>query len=95
LKAQEIRMKKAVALLYQREKNDAPIVAASGKGEIAKNILALAEEAGIPIKEDADLVEILAKVPVGDEIPVELFQAVAEILAFVYRLNNNGPIIDE
>lgn len=83
------QMKKAVALLYQREKNDAPIVAASGQGEVAKKILALAQESGIPIKEDTDLVEVLAKVPVGDEIPVELYQAVAEILAFVYRLNKD------
>lgn len=88
-------MKKAVALLYQREKNDAPVVAASGNGEIAKKIIALAEKSGIPIKEDADLVEILARIPVGDEIPLELYQAVAEILAFVYQLNRNEQIIDK
>lgn len=80
-------IRKAVALLYDRQKNDAPVVAASGKGELAERILATAREAGIPIREDPDLVEILARVPVGEEIPVELYQAVAEILAFVYSLN--------
>lgn len=80
-------MKKAVALLYDAKKSQAPAVAASGRGEVARRILALAEEAGIPIRKDPDLVELLGKIPIGDEIPLELYQAVAEILAFIYRLN--------
>jgi len=80
-------VKKAVALLYDRGKNDAPVVAASGRGELARKILAIAADAGIPIREDPDLIEILGNIPMGDEIPVELYQAVAEILAFVYALN--------
>jgi flagellar biosynthesis protein len=83
-------MKKAVALLYDRQKNGAPIVKASGQGEMAGRILTAAEEAGIPIHEDPDLVEILAGVPLEDEIPVELYQAVAEILSFVYKLNRQA-----
>ena len=83
-------MKKAVALLYDKNKADAPIVAASGRGKTAENILALAEQAGIPIRQDPDLVEVLSRIPVGDEIPVELYQAVAEILAFIYRLNQTS-----
>ena len=83
-------MKKAVALLYDKNKNQAPVIAASGQGRVAEKILALAEEAGIPIKKEPDLIEVLAKVPVGDEIPVELYQAVAEILVFIYRLNDKG-----
>ncbi len=79
--------KRAAALIYDRLANDAPVVAAAGSGEIAGNIIAIAEAAGIPIREDPDLVEVLSKVPVGEEIPVELYQAVAEILAFVYSLN--------
>ncbi len=86
-KPRENEMKKAVALLYDPKKGRAPLVTASGKGEIARKILSIAGEAGIPVREDAELVEILAKVPVGDEIPEELYQAVAEILAFIYRLN--------
>ena len=81
------RTKKAVALGYDRKMNGAPIVKASGQGEIARKILEVAEEAGIPVHEDPDLVEILAKVPTGDEIPIELYQAVAQLLAFIYKLN--------
>ena len=80
-------LKKAVALLYDRKKADAPTVAATGQGAVAEKILETAEAAGIPVREDPDLVEVLARVPLGDEIPVELYQAVAEILAFVYALN--------
>lgn len=79
---------KAVAILYDEDKGPAPQVVASGQGIIAEKIIATAEEAGIHIQEDADLVELLAKVPLGDEIPVELYQTVAEILAFVYQVNN-------
>ncbi|MCF8025533.1 MAG: EscU/YscU/HrcU family type III secretion system export apparatus switch protein [Desulfobacteraceae bacterium] len=83
-------IKKAVALLYDRKKDDAPVVAASGQGAVADKILEVADEAGIPVQEDPDLVEVLARVPVGDEIPVEVYQAVAEILAFVYSLNRGS-----
>lgn len=83
-------IKKAVALLYDRKKDDAPVVAASGQGAVADKILEIADDAGIPVQEDPDLVEILARVPVGDEIPVEVYQAVAEILAFVYSLNRGS-----
>ena len=89
MKTQNVRMKKAVALLYDRKKSGAPIVKASGQGELAQKILEVAQEAGIPIQEDPDLVEILGKVPIGDEIPVELYQAVPEILAVVYKVNKS------
>jgi len=78
---------KAVAILYDEKETAAPKVVASGKGVIAEKIIATAREAGIHIQEDANLVEILAKVPIGEEIPVELYQTVAEILAFVYKVN--------
>jgi flagellar biosynthesis protein len=80
-------LSKAVALLYNEDKGSAPQVVAGGQGKIAEKIIATAEEAGIHIQEDPDLVELLAKVPIGDEIPVELYQTVAEILAFVYQIN--------
>ncbi len=62
-------IKKAVALGYQKEKNSAPKVLASGKGESAAKIISLAKEHGVPIKEDEDLIEILSKLDLGDEIP--------------------------
>lgn len=78
---------KAVAIVYDERKASAPKVVASGQGVIAEKIIATAREAGIHIQEDANLVEILAKVPMGEEIPVELYKTVAEILAFVYKVN--------
>ena len=78
---------KAVAILYDEEKNAAPKVIASGQGQIAQKIIETAREAGIHIQEDPDLVELLAKVPIGEEIPVNLYQTVAEVLAFVYQVN--------
>lgn len=80
---------RAVALSYDHLPGSAPKVVASGQGEVAQKIIALAHEAGIEIVQDADLLEVLAKVPVGQEIPAELFQVVAEILAFVYRANQD------
>jgi flagellar biosynthesis protein len=79
---------RAVALLYDRTRTAAPQVVASGKGRIAEKIIQTARENGVYIKEDPDLLELLAKVPVGEVIPVELYQAVAQILAFVYQVNN-------
>ncbi len=82
----------AVALTYAPETADsAPVVSASGRGHLAERIIETAREAGIPIREDADLVEILAATEVGDEIPVEAFIAVAEILRYVYEANGTAP----
>ena len=82
---------KAVALSYEPEEADAPKVVAKGKGAIAERILEIAFAAGIKVREDADLVEILQAVDLDSEIPVEAFRAVAEILAYVYRANGTLP----
>ncbi len=87
----EKQIDKAVALVYNRGQSVAPKVVASGRGTLAEKIIETAREAGVHIMEDPDLVELLAQVPVGDDIPVELYQAVAEVLAFVYRLNGRFP----
>lgn len=86
--SEETQLDKAVALLYDKEQSDAPRVVASGRGVIARKIIETAREAGIHIQEDPDLVEILSKVPVGQDIPVELYQTIAEILSFVYQVND-------
>lgn len=78
---------KAVAIEYERGVDEAPRVTASGKGAIAEQILAIAFERGIKVREDAELVEILSLVEVDSPIPLEAFTAVAEILAFVYQAN--------
>jgi len=82
------KRKQAIALLYDPKKGTAPKVVASGANLIAEKIIAAAAAAGVHIKQDPDLVELLAKIPVGAEIPVELYQTIAEVLAFVYAVNN-------
>ena len=81
------RKTKAAALKYDREEDAAPKVLASGSGHIAKKIIDTAIEAKIPIVEDAALVSALLVLELGEEIPAELYQAVAKILSFVYTLD--------
>jgi len=86
---EETETKLAAALKYDSTRDNAPKVTARGRGAVAENIIKVAEENGIPIKNDRDLVQVLCKLDVGSEIPVELYRAVAEILAFVYSLNES------
>jgi len=81
--------KKAVALKYDREKKGAPKVVASGKGEIANNIIKLAQEHDIFIRKDADLVELLSKIELNKEIPPLLYKAVAEVFSFIYKVTKD------
>lgn len=76
---------KAVALTYQPTKSEAPIVTAKGQGKVAENIVEIAKQHGIPIKEDTSLVEVLSQLDLEQQIPVELYQLVAEILSSVYE----------
>lgn len=82
--------KVAVALEYERGKDEAPRVTAKGKGRIAEKIIEIAREHGITVKEDANLVEVLAKIDIDTIIPLEAYAAVAEILNFVYRTNSKA-----
>ena len=77
----------AVALRYLAGVDDAPRVVARGRGEVAERILAIAREHGVRVHPDADLVESLAALDVGAAIPAALYPAVAEILAFLYQVN--------
>ena len=79
---------KAVALKYDGKKNRAPKVVARGRGAIAKKIMAVAKENHVPLYEDKNLVQILEALELETEIPPELYRAVAEVLAFIYRLNS-------
>ncbi len=78
---------KAAALKYLHGQDSAPKVVATGKGKVAEKIIEIARTYGIPIKEDRDLVEVLSSLDLYQEIPPELYKAVAEILAFVYMLS--------
>ena len=78
----------AAAIKYDGQKDVAPKVVAKGRGAIAEKIIELAKENNIPLKSDPGLVQILSKLDIDEQIPVELYKAVAEILAFVYSANN-------
>ena len=79
----------AVALKYDAATDHAPRVVAKGRGLVAEKIIALAREQGIPMREDPDLVQMLTQIDLDQEIPPTLYKVVAELLAFVYRLNQN------
>ncbi|MHC5068593.1 MAG: EscU/YscU/HrcU family type III secretion system export apparatus switch protein [Planctomycetota bacterium] len=79
--------RKAIAMRYRSEQDQAPRLVAKGGGEIADRILALAREHGIPLHEDRDLVTMLEVLDLGVEIPPHLYRAMAEVLAHIYRVN--------
>ncbi|MBF0460272.1 MAG: EscU/YscU/HrcU family type III secretion system export apparatus switch protein [Magnetococcales bacterium] len=83
----DAQLRQAVALRYRQSQDAAPRVTASGQGRIADAIIKRAQETGVTLMEDPDLVNLLSKVPVGDTIPLPLYKAVAEVLAYVYRVN--------
>lgn len=79
---EEKKVKQAVALVYNPEE-EAPKILAAGKGELAERIIEQAGEHKIPVHEDAKLANTLSKLEIGDMIPPELYEVVAEVLAFV------------
>ncbi len=76
---------KAAALKYDASKSSAPKVTAKGEGKTAQKIIELAKENDIPIKEDKDLIELLSKVELDQEVPPEMYKAIAEVFAFIYK----------
>ena len=79
------KRKKAVALKYDETKSSAPEVAASGAGRVAEKMIHEANKNEVPILEDSSLVELLSELNLNETIPEELYQAVAEVFAFIYR----------
>ena len=86
----ESRYNKSAALTYSGE--GAPRLVAKGDGDLTERIKATAQEFGVPVVEEAGLVQMLCQIPLGEEIPPALYVAVAEVLAHVFRINNR---IDE
>jgi flagellar biosynthesis protein len=86
----KIREKKqrAVALKYQPESDNAPKVIAKGRGKVAEKIIEVAKKNNVFIHDDPDLVEALSQLDIHEEIPNELYSVVAELLAFIYSINN-------
>lgn len=83
----ESKNKQAVALQYQGF--NAPVVTAKGEHILAEQIIHLAKENQIPVYEDGSLVQALAQIEIGDEIPELLYMAIAEIIAFIYQLEQS------
>lgn len=78
--------KKAAALKYEQN-STAPIVTATGMGQIADNIIERAEENNVPIVYNKELTDLLCNINVGDDIPADLYEAVAHIIAYVTDLD--------
>lgn len=83
------QLQKAVALYYDGK--NAPHVSAKGTGQVAKQIMALAREHGVPLCDNPSLVDLLVTLELGDEIPENLYIAVAYIIAFAYQLEGKAP----
>ncbi len=87
MKKDEKEITIATAIEYEREKDSAPRVTAKGRGAIAEKIIRLAIKHNVPVKKDPALVQVLSRLDIDEHIPPELYKAVAEILSFVYTLN--------
>jgi flagellar biosynthesis protein len=82
------KSKKAAALRYDQARDAAPRVVAKGRGKLAEKIVAVAQSNQIPLVQDTNLMQMLDLLELDTQIPPKLYQAVAEVLAFVYRLNH-------
>lgn len=78
--------KSAIALGYDKVKDQAPRIIATGRGEVAAAILAAAGEHGVPVHTDHPLAEALVRLEIGQQVPPELYAAIAEVLAFLWHL---------
>ena len=83
------RRLQAAALQYDQERHEAPVIIAKGSSAVAERIIALAKKHDIPLQRDPELLQILMKLEINQEIPENVFHAVAEVLAMVYKANRN------
>jgi len=84
---------RAVALQYDGE--NAPTVTASGEGAIAEEIIRVAREHGIPLREDVMLAALLSELELGEEIPPLLYRVIAEVIAYAYIVSGKMPVIKD
>ena len=89
LSEEEIARRKAVALRYDMERDTAPRVIAKGKGHVAEHILAAAQKNSIPVYQNKTLVNMLMALEIDREIPPDLYKAVAEVMAYVYKMDKD------
>ncbi|HEX7057672.1 MAG TPA: EscU/YscU/HrcU family type III secretion system export apparatus switch protein [Bacilli bacterium] len=81
---------RAVALKYDKDKHEAPIVTAKGHGVVAENMIKKAREHGVPVQENPSLAELLSKLDIDQAIPPELYRLVAELLSYIYRMDKKA-----
>lgn len=84
---------RAVALQYDGE--NAPTVTASGEGAVAEEIIRVAREHGVPLREDVMLAALLSELELGEEIPPLLYRVIAEVIAYAYLVSGKVPVIKE
>ena len=82
--------KKATALQYDTNEDSAPKVVAKGEKYLAQKIIEVAKNNNIPIKEDKDMVELLSKLEINQEIPPDMYKAIAEVFSFIYKLSKES-----
>jgi flagellar biosynthesis protein len=80
----------AVALRYNKDREDAPRVVAKGRGFVAQQLLSIARRSAVPVYQNQTVTQLLMAVELDREIPPELYQAVANVLAYVYRLDGRA-----
>ncbi|CAD7848312.1 MAG: hypothetical protein [Olavius algarvensis Delta 4 endosymbiont] len=80
--------KKAAVISYDPAKDRAPQLVAAGRGLIAEKILEVARAFNVPVREDRNLVHLLEALEINSDIPEELYRVVAEVLVYVYKLDN-------
>jgi len=89
----EQEMLRAIALEYDGE--NAPTVTASGEGAIAEEIIRVAREHGVPLREDVMLAALLSELELGEEIPPLLYRVIAEVIAYAYIVSGKMPVIKD
>ena len=83
------KLPKAAALKYDPASDQAPIISALGQGKVAERIIETAQQNDVPVVQNTDLTEVLSSLSVGDAIPRELYEAVAQVLVFVSQQDAN------
>ena len=86
-KSEKQEVMKAVALQYKEDENSAPKIVAKGKGKVAENILLTAQNNAVPVYKNKTLTAMLMALEIDKEIPPALYSMVAEVLAYVYRMD--------
>ena len=84
-----VAQRKAVALKYETERDLAPKVIAKGRGHVAEHILETAQKNSVPVYQDKTLVNMLMALEIDREIPPELYKAIAEVMAYVYKIDKS------